>query len=86
MTDGFTGYQGLAKDYTHLVVNHLERYVQGNVHTERLENFWSLLKRSLGGTYVSVELFHLFVAEVIGIVKHRSWLGSKRLCFQLPTS
>lgn len=60
MTDEFTGYQGLAKDYTHLVVNHLERYVQGNVHTQGLENFWSLLKRSLGGTYVSVEPFHLF--------------------------
>jgi hypothetical protein len=41
-------------------VNHLERYVQGNVHTNGIENFWSLLKRSLGGTYVSVEPFHLF--------------------------
>src|SRR5579859_5581000 len=60
MTDEFTGYTGLGKDYTHLVVNHLERYVQGNVHTQGLENFWSLLKRSLGGTYVSVEPFHLF--------------------------
>lgn len=60
MTDEFTGYQGLSKDYTHLVVNHLERYVQGNVHTQGLENFWSLLKRGLGGTYVAVEPFHLF--------------------------
>jgi transposase-like protein len=60
MTDEFTGYAGLAKDYTHLVVNHLERYVQGNVHTQGLENFWSLLKRGLGGTYVAVEPFHLF--------------------------
>jgi hypothetical protein len=60
MTDEFNGYAGLAKDYTHLVVNHLERYVQGNVHTQGIENFWSLLKRSLGGTYVSVEPFHLF--------------------------
>ena len=60
MTDEFTGYAGLAKDYTHLVVNHLERYVQGNVHTQGIENFWSLLKRGLGGTYVAVEPFHLF--------------------------
>jgi len=60
MTDEFTGYAGLGKDYTHLVINHLERYVQGNVHTQGIENFWSLLKRTLGGTYVSVEPFHLF--------------------------
>jgi len=60
MTDEFTGYAGLAKDYTHLVVNHLESYVRGNVHTNGLENFWSLLKRGLGGTYVAVEPFHLF--------------------------
>ncbi len=60
MTDEFSNYDGLEKNYTHLVVNHLERYVQGNVHTQGIENFWSLLKRSLGGTYVSVEPFHLF--------------------------
>ena len=60
MTDEFHGYRGLAADYTHLVAEHLERYVHGNVHTQGIENFWSLLKRSLGGTYVSVEPFHLF--------------------------
>jgi len=60
MTDEFSGYQGLKNDYTHLVVNHLDRYVQGNVHTQGIENFWSLLKRGLGGTYVAVEPFHLF--------------------------
>ena len=47
-------------EYTHTVVNHLEQYVNGNVHTNGVENFWSLLKRTLGGTYVSVEPFHLF--------------------------
>jgi transposase-like protein len=47
-------------DYTHQVINHLERYVDGNVHTNGIENFWSLLKRGIGGTYVSVEPFHLF--------------------------
>ena len=60
MTDEFSNYDGLSKDYTHLVVQHLERYVQGNVHTQGIENFWSCLKRSLGGTYVAVEPFHLF--------------------------
>jgi len=60
MTDEFPGYHGLNSEYTHLVINHLERYVQGNVHTQGIENFWSLLKRGLGGTYVAVEPFHLF--------------------------
>src|SRR5262249_28368607 len=46
--------------YIHGIINHAEAYVQGNVHTNGLENFWSLLKRGLGGTYVSVEPFHLF--------------------------
>jgi len=47
-------------DYTHKIVNHLERYVDGNVYTNGIENFWSLLKRGITGTYVSVEPFHLF--------------------------
>jgi len=46
--------------FRHLIVNHAERYVEGNIHTNGLENFWSLLKRGLHGTYVSVEPFHLF--------------------------
>jgi hypothetical protein len=40
-------------------VNHVEEYVRGNVHTQGIENFWSLLKRGLKGTYVAVEPFHL---------------------------
>ncbi|HLG95772.1 MAG TPA: IS1595 family transposase [Bryobacteraceae bacterium] len=47
-------------DFQMQVVRHLQKYVDGNVHTNGLENFWSLLKCSLGGTYVSVEPFHLF--------------------------
>jgi transposase-like protein len=47
-------------EYAHEIVNHLEEYVNDNVHTNSMENFWSLLKRSLHGTYVSVEPFHLF--------------------------
>jgi len=47
-------------EYTHSVVNHLKQYVDGNVHCNGVENFWSLLKRGINGTYVSVEPFHLF--------------------------
>jgi hypothetical protein len=43
----------------HEIVNHAETYVRGRVHTNGLENFWSLLKRNLSGTYVCVEPFHL---------------------------
>lgn len=60
MTDEY-GWQWVDKEeYLHEMVNHLEQYVNGNVHTNGLENFWSLLKRTIGGTYVSVEPFHLF--------------------------
>jgi transposase-like protein len=60
-TDGWSGYSGLAeKEFVHETVNHLQEYVRGEVHTQGIENFWSLLKRGLGGTYVSVEPFHLF--------------------------
>ena len=59
-TDALRSYNGLAAEYVHKVVDHAERYVEGKVHTNGLENFWSLLKRSIKGTYVSVEPFHLF--------------------------
>jgi transposase-like protein len=59
-TDELASYTGLDKDYVHDFVNHAEEYVRGNVHTNGIENFWSLLKRGLKGTYVSVEPFHLF--------------------------
>lgn len=42
------------------VIDHAEKYVDGRIHTNGLENFWSLLKRSINGTYISVEPFHLF--------------------------
>ena len=48
------------EQFEHSMVNHLHTYVDGNVHTNGMENFWSLLKRTIGGTYVSVEPFHLF--------------------------
>jgi transposase-like protein len=59
-TDRLMSYDGLGSDYTHGVIDHAERYVDGQVHTNGLENFWSLLKRALKGTYVAVEPFHLF--------------------------
>ena len=59
-TDEFQSYEGLAGEYMHQVINHAEAYVRENVHTNYSENFWSLLKRGINGTYVSVEPFHLF--------------------------
>ena len=59
-TDELLSYRGLDKEYVHKVINHAESYVEGNVHTNGIENFWSLLKRGIRGTYVSVEPFHLF--------------------------
>lgn len=58
-TDALKSYEGLA-DYEHKVIDHAEAYVDGNVHTNKMENFWSLLKRAIKGTYVSIEPFHLF--------------------------
>jgi transposase-like protein len=58
-TDALKSYEGL-NELQHEVVDHAVEYVRGEVHTNGLENFWSLLKRGLNGTYVSVEPFHLF--------------------------
>lgn len=60
MTDALCSYIGLDAEYVHQFVDHAERYVCGSVHTNGMENFWSLLKRGIKGTYVSVEPFHLF--------------------------
>jgi transposase-like protein len=59
-TDALRSYNNLDQEYVHHVINHAETYVQGHIHTNGIENFWSLLKRSIKGTYVSVEPFHLF--------------------------
>jgi hypothetical protein len=58
-TDGHRGYDGLRLDFVHETVSHMDEYVRGEVHTNGIENFWSLLRRSLNGTYVAVEPFHL---------------------------
>jgi transposase-like protein len=59
-TDEFESYVGLDRGFHHLTINHAVHYVNGNVHTNVIENFWSLLKRGLHGTYISVRPFHLF--------------------------
>ena len=58
-TDALPSYYGLSLNYFHSFVDHLTKYVSGRVHTNGLENFWSLLKRALKGTYVAVAPFHL---------------------------
>src|ERR1017187_1371033 len=59
-TDALMSYRGLEKDFVHQVVDHAVEYVNGRGHTYGLENFCSLLKRGINGTYVSIERFHLF--------------------------
>ena len=74
-TDAATGYYNLAeRDFIHETVNHIEEYVRGEVHTQGIENFWSLLKRSLKGTYVAVEPYHLdrYVSEQVFRFNNRS--------------
>lgn len=59
-SDALKSYEGLDEEYAHQVIDHAVSYVDGQVHTNGLENFWSLLKRGINGTYVSVEPYHLF--------------------------
>ena len=59
-SDNLASYDGSNREYAHQTVNHTVRYVDGLVHTNGIENFWSLLKRCINGTWVSVEPFHLF--------------------------
>jgi transposase-like protein len=57
-SDELKSYEGLEKDFQHAVINHAVEYANGTTHTNSMENFWSLLKRGLHGTYISVEPFH----------------------------
>ena len=59
-TDALASYESLQDGYIHKVIDHAECYAKGNVHTNGLENYWSLFKRCIKGTYVSVDPFHLF--------------------------
>jgi hypothetical protein len=73
-TDNAVAYDnGMQRRFIHDVVNKTESYVRGQVHVNGMENFWSLLKRSLRGTYVAVEPFHLarYVDEQVFRYNHR---------------
>ena len=59
-SDASPTYFTLGGEFAHEMIDHAEKYVEGRVHTNGIENFWSLLKRAVRGTYVSVEPFHLF--------------------------
>jgi hypothetical protein len=85
-TDALHSYDGLAQEYAHQVIDHAEKYVDGKVHTNGLENFWSLLKRGINGTYVSVEPFYLFryLDEQVFRFNHRKLTDSER--FSLAVS
>lgn len=76
-TDALASYQRLSERYAHEVIDHAIAYVRGRVHTNGLENFWSLLKRTVRGTYVSVEPFHLdrYLAEQVFRYNNRLDIG-----------
>jgi transposase-like protein len=84
-TDAFMSYEGLNDEFAHLVIDHAESYVEGRVHTNGIENFWSLLKRGLHGTYVSVEPFHLFryLDERVFTYNHRKFSDRTRFTMLL---
>lgn len=73
-TDEHVGYDNLRNKFVHDVVVHAQEYVNGQVHTNGIENFWSLLKRTLSGTYVAVEPFHLerYIDEQVFRFNNRS--------------
>ncbi len=91
-TDEHVGYVDLQPEYTQKIVNHLQNYVDGQIHTNGMENFWSLLKRGLNGTYVAVEPFHLFryVDEQVFRYNHRKGTDGSKISdadrFQLALS
>jgi transposase-like protein len=78
MTDAHVGYDQLKNHFPHEVINHMEAYVRGQVHTNGIENFWSLLKRGLNGTYIAVEPFHLFRYVDEQVFRYNNRGGKKR--------
>ena len=79
-SDALKSYDGLDADFAHQVVDHAIEYVNGNIHTNGLENFWSLLKRALRGTYVSVEPYHLhrYLGEQVARFNDRKLTDAER--------
>ena len=82
-TDAWKGYRGLSPEYIHKFVDPAVNYAIGQVHTNGLENFWSLLKRCLKGTYISVEPFHLFRYLDEEVFRFNNRAGSDRDRFLL---
>jgi transposase-like protein len=85
-TDSLKSYEGLRADYVHEVVDHAKEYVRGAVHTNGMENFWSLLKRMIGGTYVSVDAPHLgrYVDEEAFRFNERDMNDGERFMVVMP--
>jgi transposase-like protein len=79
-TDALGSYKYLGDTYDHRVVDHAEQYVRGDVHTNVMENFWSLLKRGLNGTYISVQPYHLFCVQPYHLFRY---LDERVLTFNL---
>jgi transposase-like protein len=79
-TDAWKGYRGLSDEFIHEFIDHTVMYALGQVHTNGIENFWSLLKRCLKGTYVSVEPFHLkrYIDEMVFRFNHREGTDRER--------
>lgn len=79
-TDALKSYDGLAENYVHDTIDHAKAFVRGDVHTNGMENFWSLLKRGIDGTYISVMPWHLFryVDEQVFRFNERSLTDSQR--------
>jgi hypothetical protein len=80
MTDAHAGYRGLSADLEHAWVDHAVRYVEGLVHTNGCENFWSLFKRMLGGTYTHIDPRHLqaYVDELTYRFNNRMFTDATR--------
>jgi len=81
-TDAHGGYSGLNADFVHEVVDHAEKYVEGKIHINSMENFWARLKRGLHGTYVSVDRCHLYryLDERVFTFNHRKEDDLARFC------
>jgi transposase-like protein len=85
-TDALKSYEGLSETFVHRVIDHAKAYVEGHVHTNGMENFWSLLKRMIGGTYVSVDVPHLqrYVDEEVFRFNERHTNDAGRFATVLP--
>jgi hypothetical protein len=82
-TDAQRAYLGLGEHYRHDFIDHAVEYVRGEVHTNCLENFWSCLKRTIKGTYISVDPFHVlrYLDEQVFRFNNRKVCDAERFVF-----